>query len=152
MFCIDTRLEVVDHPIIGKTCISNCSISRHERFYYWGVYEKASNVDDTTNESDFKLNVSDNAYTIDPAYDCHIRFCNAPGPNETSNIEPTKRYFFSEDRRLLAQEFKATRNILMGTQLVWRYGGDGWFKDRNITRINICTESLPVPKKKRRRM
>lgn len=146
MFKHDTRLKVIPHPSIGKTCVAAEDIQMNERLFYWGTHMK--NYVENVTDNDYLLTTSDGKYVIDPTdYEISkLQFTNSPGPKEIENIQPTNRIYKHEN--LICQEFRATRNIKKGTQIAWKYGGVGWFKDRNLKPINISFENYPAPKRK----
>lgn len=145
MFKHDDRLKVIPHPSIGKTCIAAEDIKMNERLFYWGVHMKNYVENDTNN--DYLLTTCDGKYIVDPTTyeDMKLQFVNSPGPKEIENIQPTKDVY--KHKNLVCQEFRATRNIRKGTQLTWKYGGSGWFRDRNLKPINISFENCPAPKR-----
>lgn len=148
MFKHDTRLKVIPHPSIGKTCIAAEDIQMNERLFYWGVCMKIFENND--NDNDYFLTTCDCKYVIDPTdyENSKLQFVNSPGPKEIENIQPTKHIYKHEN--LICQEFRATRNIRKGTQLTWRYGGVGWFNDRKLKPINISFENHPAPKRQKK--
>lgn len=148
MFKDDMRLNVIHHPnpLVGKTCIATQDIKMNERFYYWGIHAQ----NDTNN--DYSLTTSDNKYIIDPTPYKNVmklQFSNSPGPKEIGNIQPVNQ--IHKFKNLICQEFRATRNIKKHTQIVWNYGGSGWFKDRNLKAINISFENCPAPKRQKKK-
>jgi hypothetical protein len=145
MFQDDTRLQVISHPHIGKTCIAVEDIKINQRFFYWGTHLK--NYIENVTDNDYLLTTSDCKYIIDPTpyENMKLQFVNSPGPKEIENIQPTTRVYKHEN--LVCQEFRATRNIKKGTQITWKYGGFGWFHDRNLKPLNISFENYPAPKK-----
>ena len=144
MFKIDRRIEVVNHPRLNKTCIAKRNIKRNERLYYWG--KDVGLVKDTDN--DYMLTVCDYSSSIDPTFfaESYLQFANAPGPDEKTNITPTKKN--KKQDGLISQEFRALCNISKGCQILWSYGGEPeWFDERNIKRINCETLDMPCRRK-----
>lgn len=149
MFQNDSRICVIAHPSIGKTCIAAEDIKMNERLFYWGVHMKNYREDDTNN--DYLLTTFDEKYVIDPTSyeDMKLQFSNSPGPKEIENIQPTNRIY--KHKNLVCQEFRATRNIKKDTQITWKYGGLGWFRDRNLKPINISFENYQAPKRRKKK-
>lgn len=143
MFADDKRIDVVPHPVLGKTCITTRDVKRHERFYFWG--KDMGLCEDT--DSDRYLTVCDESTTIDPEpfQASKLQFVNAPGPDETFNLTPSNKIFYKHG--LVSQSFRATCNIPKGMQLSWDYGSDDWFTERSIRRINIGTQTFPARRK-----
>jgi hypothetical protein len=142
MFRKDSRIQIVHHAFLNKTCVAKRTIKKNERFYFWG--KDIGKVKDDDNTSDYALNVCDNSCTVDPTPypNSLLQYVNAPGPDEEENITPTNKYYVQDD--LVAQEFRAVCNIPKGFQILWSYGDEVWFSERNITRQNCHTNELPT--------
>lgn len=138
-------IRVACHPWLQHTCVAVRDIPRHTRLYYWGT--KIPYISEVSNDDEYTLSVCDRSANIDPRpfVDAILQFSNSPGPDECDNIRPTA-CVESDGAHLIAQEFITTRNIPTDTQLLWGYGSDLWFSERNIPRRNASAPNLPAPR------
>lgn len=162
MFASESRLKIVKHPYLGYTCIANEDIKKNDLFYYWGEnidkgrlqrsrrqaerWLVVDKLNDVPISAKYDYFLSGKNFTIDPTpfKESKLQFCNHPGPDEIENLVPTSKTYHKYN--LISQEFRATLNIPKGYQVIWNYGEEGWFEDRNIIIRNVGTKKLPVPR------
>ena len=142
IYCSDPRIEVVDHPHLGKTVIAVDFIPKNEKFWFWGTvlpYFKET-------ESEYMLSHNE-TMNIDPHNLCKLKYVNTPGKDEVQNLVPTGK---SKVEGVLGGcEFKSCKSIPKGWQLCWRYAGEEWFQERGIKRLPISTNKLPALKRRK---